>query len=57
VQWVPCRRVWGEGGREVAAVLVGRSDGDAAEGMGGVEGLMKGLRFAGREVREALERG
>ncbi|KAF1924360.1 adenine nucleotide alpha hydrolases-like protein, partial [Didymella exigua CBS 183.55] len=26
VQWVPCRRVWGEGGREVAAVLVGRSD-------------------------------
>ncbi|KAH7131997.1 ATP binding L-PSP endoribonuclease family protein-like protein [Dendryphion nanum] len=23
VQWVPCRRVWGEGGAEVAAVLVG----------------------------------
>ncbi|KAF3044735.1 hypothetical protein E8E12_010029 [Didymella heteroderae] len=55
VQWVPCRRVWGEGGREVAAVLVGRRDGSAGEGMGGVESLMKGLRFAGKEVREALE--
>lgn len=54
VQWVPCKRVWGEGGREVAAVLVGRCDGAAGEGMGGVEGLMKGLKFAGREVREAL---
>ncbi|KAF3052995.1 hypothetical protein E8E11_010222 [Didymella keratinophila] len=56
VQWIPCRRVWGEGGKEVAAVLVGRCDGSAGDTMGGVEGLMKGLRFAGREVREALER-
>lgn len=55
VQWVPCRRVWGEGGRECAAVLVGRWDGEAKEG--GVGELVKGLRFAGREVREALERG
>ncbi|KAL1654783.1 hypothetical protein SLS61_002532 [Didymella pomorum] len=54
VQWIPCKRVWGEGGKEVAAVLVGRCDGGAGEKMGGVEGLMRGLRFAGREVREAL---
>jgi len=24
MQWVPCRRVWGEGGREVRGVLMGR---------------------------------
>ncbi|KAH7072795.1 ATP binding L-PSP endoribonuclease family protein-like protein [Paraphoma chrysanthemicola] len=28
VQWVPCYRVWGEGGREVKGVLVGRVDGE-----------------------------
>jgi diphthine-ammonia ligase len=27
VQWIPCQRVWGEDGREVCAVLVGRVDG------------------------------
>jgi diphthine-ammonia ligase len=26
VQWIPCLRVWGDGGREVRAVLVGRID-------------------------------
>ncbi|EUC40798.1 hypothetical protein COCMIDRAFT_30308 [Bipolaris oryzae ATCC 44560] len=26
VQWVPCERVWGEGGREVGGVFVGRVD-------------------------------
>ncbi|USP79736.1 hypothetical protein yc1106_07010 [Curvularia clavata] len=26
VQWVPCRRVWGQDGREVRAVVVGRID-------------------------------
>jgi diphthine-ammonia ligase len=26
VQWVPCQRVWGEDGREVCAVFVGRVD-------------------------------
>jgi diphthine-ammonia ligase len=26
VQWIPCHRVWGEGGREIKAVLVGRVD-------------------------------
>ncbi|XP_014556718.1 hypothetical protein COCVIDRAFT_15936 [Bipolaris victoriae FI3] len=29
VQWVPCERVWGEGGREVGAVFLGRVDGVA----------------------------
>ncbi|KAF1845666.1 ATP binding L-PSP endoribonuclease family protein-like protein [Cucurbitaria berberidis CBS 394.84] len=28
VQWIPCLKVWGENGREVRAVLVGRVDGD-----------------------------
>ncbi|KAF2624332.1 meiotically up-regulated gene 71 protein [Macroventuria anomochaeta] len=32
VQWVPCKRVWGEGGRECAAVLVGRCDGGGGDG-------------------------
>jgi diphthine-ammonia ligase len=27
VQWVPCQRVWGEDGRELCAVFVGRVDG------------------------------
>ncbi|KAI4951407.1 hypothetical protein J4E91_004117 [Alternaria rosae] len=27
VQWIPCQRVWGEEGREVCAVFVGRLDG------------------------------
>jgi diphthine-ammonia ligase len=27
VQWIPCQRVWGEGGKEVGAVFVGRIDG------------------------------
>ncbi|KAF2684940.1 adenine nucleotide alpha hydrolases-like protein [Lentithecium fluviatile CBS 122367] len=27
VQWIPCKRVWGQGAREVRAVLVGRVDG------------------------------
>ncbi|KAL6156200.1 hypothetical protein ACJBU6_05331 [Exserohilum turcicum] len=26
VQWIPCERVWGEDGREVSAVFVGRRD-------------------------------
>jgi diphthine-ammonia ligase len=26
VQWIPCQRVWGEDGREVCAVFVGRVD-------------------------------
>jgi diphthine-ammonia ligase len=26
MQWIPCHRVWGEGGREIKAVLVGRVD-------------------------------
>ncbi|KAI8936019.1 hypothetical protein NX059_007521 [Plenodomus lindquistii] len=48
VQWVPCRRVWGEGGREVMGVLVGRVDG--GDGGGVEEGVMgrfvSGLGFA-----------
>jgi diphthine-ammonia ligase len=24
LQWVPCKRVWGEGGKELAGVIVGR---------------------------------
>lgn len=55
VQWIPCKRVWGEGGRECAAVLVGRCDGEGDGGMEGVGNLVKGLKFAGREVRDALE--
>ena len=47
VQWVPCLRVWGEGGREIRGVLVGRAD---KEGSGGKEEkalgrLVGGLRF------------
>ncbi|KAJ4987778.1 ATP-binding endoribonuclease [Stagonosporopsis vannaccii] len=62
VQWVPCQRVWGEQGREVGAVLVGRVDGGDGEGEGeggmkGVGELVRGLRFAGKGVREALEGG
>jgi diphthine-ammonia ligase len=26
IQWIPCKRVWGEDGREVRGVLVGRTD-------------------------------
>ncbi|OAL53368.1 ATP binding L-PSP endoribonuclease family protein-like protein [Pyrenochaeta sp. DS3sAY3a] len=45
VQWVPCLRVWGSGGREVRAVLVGRVDGED-EREGGVMGrFVSGLRF------------
>lgn len=60
VQWVPCRRVWGEEGSEVGAVLVGRveggegGEGDGEGGMRGVGELVRGLRFAGKGVREAL---
>ena len=56
VQWVPCKRVWGDGGRECAAVLVGRCDDDGVDGgMSGVGDLVKGLKFAGRKVSDALE--
>jgi diphthine-ammonia ligase len=42
VQWIPCRRVWGENGREVQGVLVGRVDIESEEqrSRGGSEGLV-----------------
>ncbi|CBX90211.1 similar to ATP binding L-PSP endoribonuclease family protein [Plenodomus lingam JN3] len=45
VQWVPCKRVWGEGGREVRGVLVGRADGVGAE-EGVMERLVGGMRWS-----------
>ncbi len=46
VQWIPCRRVWGEDGREVRAVLVGRVDkGDDLESLAMSKKLMSGLRL------------
>ena len=46
VQWVPCERVWGDGGREVSAVLVGRVDRDG-EREGSVMGrFVSSLRFS-----------
>ncbi|KAF2832044.1 adenine nucleotide alpha hydrolases-like protein [Ophiobolus disseminans] len=33
VQWIPCKRVWGECGREVKGVLVGRVDREGGEGI------------------------
>ncbi|KAH6629831.1 ATP binding L-PSP endoribonuclease family protein-like protein [Boeremia exigua] len=44
VQWVPCRRVWGEGGREVQGVVVGRCDGG-------------GMRVGGRDFGRRVSRG
>lgn len=56
-QWVPCSRVWDAEGRECRAVVVGRVDREEVCGSGekGLEGLVKGLRFAEGRVREALE--
>ncbi|KAL6709734.1 hypothetical protein ACN47E_001163 [Coniothyrium glycines] len=48
VQWVPCQRVWGEGGREVRGVIVGRVDRETRRGgeEGGIMGkFVSGLRF------------
>ena len=53
LQWIPCKRVWGEGGRECKAVLVGRCDDEGADA--GMSGLVKGLKFTDKEVRDALE--
>ncbi|KAF2994814.1 hypothetical protein E8E13_001963 [Curvularia kusanoi] len=62
VQWVPVERCWDGEGRECSAVLVGRVDreGDGGERRGSAAGrgmgeLMGKLKFAGKEVREALE--
>ncbi|KAF1943413.1 ATP binding L-PSP endoribonuclease family protein-like protein [Clathrospora elynae] len=47
VQWIPCRRVWGEGGKEVRAVLVGRVDREDKKFREGgiVTKLVTSLRF------------
>ncbi|KAF2034707.1 meiotically up-regulated gene 71 protein [Setomelanomma holmii] len=46
VQWVPCLKVWGEGGREVRGVLVGRVDREVEvrekEDGKGVLGMLRG---------------
>jgi diphthine-ammonia ligase len=52
VQWIPCKRVWGEDGKEVRGVLVGRVDqeveeerrGSGSNGGGVVGKLVEGLR-------------
>lgn len=45
VQWVPCLRVWGEGGREVRGVLVGRADSQDVETEGAMGRFVSSLRF------------
>lgn len=55
LQWIPCKRVWGEGGRECKAVLVGRCDDEGADVDAGMSELVKGLKFAGKEIQDALE--
>ncbi|KAH7391913.1 ATP binding L-PSP endoribonuclease family protein-like protein [Pyrenochaeta sp. MPI-SDFR-AT-0127] len=45
VQWIPCLRVWGEGGREVRAVLVGRVDGEDEREESAMGKFVNSLRF------------
>lgn len=45
VQWIPCLRVWGEDGREVRAVLVGRVDREDEREGSAMGKFVSSLRF------------